>query len=275
MKGLHRAVKMGVENRRETDVLLERGRDLASQMVLLEERFEAVEKRLLAEQKKLKEVQREAEKSRSELTAKLQRQIASQFRAEEECKRLESENKRLCSQLLVSDESLTAAQSAHSALERRLVETTSRLHQLESIITVHQPHDPARDVESALRRLEEAEKEKAEMRETLKRRELEHKNVESQLLMQIESLNDGLATSQEQCNQLSSLSSRLQTEIFEMRHSSSDSSSATHQNDILNQRLLSHYRYLVTLTEDDDNEDQQAAAAAGDSDNESDSEAWK
>lgn len=268
-KGLKRAVKMGIEGRRELEAQLERGRDLTSQIVLLEERFEAMEKKSMSEQRKFKEAQREAEKQRIELAVKLQHQVAANQRLDEDQKRSEAEIRRLSSQLLVSEEALKVTQSEKASLEQKLTSFASRIAQLDSIA----PHQPSghhlKDLDNALKRIAELENEKTQWSESLESCRVESKAAEAVLLAQIESLNEGLATSQEQCTQLSLLSSRLQTEIFEQSHTSD--SNAAHQNDILNQRLLSHYRYLITLTE----EEEEGGRIVDSSDGDSDSEAWK
>ena len=250
-----------METRREMESIAERVRDLTSQMVLLEEKHEEQGKKWAAEQKKAKEVQRENDQKRSDLQAKLEKSSEAHRRAEEERKRLETEIKRLTLLAHTANEATQQTQAAHKMLEQKYAEATSRLS------TFEKEHGSSsstnnKELQLARKRIADLEAENRLLSERLQEQHVSATSTEAQLQMEVRSLEDGLRALQEQYNQLSSQASRLHAENLEL---SSRGDVGADQNDMLNQRLLSHYRYLVNLTEDQDSNQEDPV---------SDSEAW-
>jgi chromosome segregation ATPase len=238
-------VKKNLETQGEMETVLERLRDMTSQMVLLEERHEEEKKKTASEQKKMKELQRESEQKRADLQSKLDRSSEAHRRSEDDRKKLEAEIKRISLLFHTSQESAQQLQATHKVLEQKFLEASSRLS------TIEKEHGSqcmakSNELQYALKRISDLELENRRLSQRLDQQHLAATATEAQLQLEVQSLEDGLRALQEQYNQLSSQASRLHAENREL----SARDGGADQNDILNQRLLSHYRYLVNLTED-------------------------
>lgn len=252
--GLQTSVKKGLDTRLELESVLERSRDLASQIVLLEEQRLEDKRKLAAATKSHKDLKRETDIEIGSLKAKLGPLSAALATSADKITTLSSEIKRLTTVSQVSSEKVGTLVESKSQLELAVTTRDSRIATLES--SLKSSESAKSELQASKKRIEELEEENRRLKENAARSSA----VEEELQAGLKSLTEAYVLLQEQHNQLSGTASRLQADNFELRNASSGSD----QNDILNQRLLSHYRYLVQLTEDQESDE------GG-----SDSEAWK
>lgn len=175
-------------------------------------------------------------------------------KSEKENIALKADHKRMEMSTQANAEQNGSLQSSNTKLEQSVVQLTSRISQLD--IALKASSTSQDQLTSLTSRNAGLEAENRRLTEHI----ASSLATEADLRSQIQSLSDAFESLQEQHNQLSGTASRLQADNFELRNADS----GYDQNDVLNQRLLSHYRYLVQLTEDQDSEE------GG-----SDSEAWK
>ena len=223
-------------------------------MVLLEEQQAEDRKKLASATKLSKDLRREKDAKIGTLESRIEQLTDTLSKSDNEKSALVADNKRLKSLTASSSEQINALQQTNVKLEQSISHLTSRISQLEALAGSTIVHKE--QLQASLKRIDDLEAENRRLKENLSA----GLTKEEQLTLQIQSLNDSFASLQEQFNQLSSTASRLQADNMELRHAGSGSD----QNDVLNQRLLSHYRYLVQLTEDQESDE------GG-----SDSEAWK
>lgn len=244
---LRKAVIKGIEQKKELESVLSLNRDHTSQLLLLEEMHKEYEKHQASTLKLHKAQSRQNEDE----IEKLKRQLAS---ALGDVNRLDSDNKRIGAQLTKSNAELSTLQGVKSEMEQNLSVLVSKCANYET--SEHQRK--SKEMEKSETRISALEAENRTLNAKLKEIEMRAQEKEVQLQDQIQSLSEELCSLQAQYTTLSTQVSILQTENFDLRASTD---SPPDQNDILNQRLLSHYRYLVNLTEDSQNEE--AAASDG------------
>lgn len=228
---------------------------LAGEVVLQEENVNSLKKLLSIEQRKLKDMKRDSETKIALLETKLVQLSSALNDSESGAKAMREDKEKIDSRLSASIVRSESLQTTNSVLEKKVSSLLSRISELESSLQ-SASSDKDEHLQEALTRIKQLEEENKASNNNY------HLSAsrEKQLQLQVQSLTDGYVALQEEFNQLSTTASRLQTDNFELRHSTSSSD----QNDLLNQRLLSHYRYLVQLTEDQESD--------GDG---SDQEAWK
>lgn len=222
--------------------------------MLLEEQKTDDKRKLSAATKSNKDLKRETDAKIGTLEEKIAQLTESLAKSEQEKAVLSSHVKSLTTASQASSEKTSSLLDSKSQLEKTVLELSGRLRTLET--SLESSESAKYSLLTSQKRIEALEEENRLLKENAARSSA----IEEELQAGLKSLTDAYVLLQEQHNQLSGTASRLQADNFELRNATSSSD----QNDTLNQRLLSHYRYLVRLTEDQDSDE-----------GASDSEAWK
>lgn len=253
--GLKMAVKKANAAKHDLEAAHSRIRELTGQALLMEEQVEADKKKAAAEQKKSKDGLRELEKKLADALSRTS-QLSESLRIKNEAlQNADVEYKKLSGQF----QTMRSKQEEKAHVERKLQETIAQLeNENQALRTKLQNQE--KSFADRLSALEEENKHLA----TLVQQEKES-SAKDQLTEQLQALSESYLALQTEYVTLSGQASKLQAENFDLktRASSSSPTGTADQNDMLNQRLLSHYRYLLTITDDQsENDDQNNAADA-------------
>lgn len=252
--GLKLAVKKNKQASQDIEAVNARIRELTGHILVLEEKFEDEKKKSAIDGKKKKDALQEAEKKLKDASSTAAALTEAKRTADEAKKQADAEHKRTTQLQTI----LRGVQQEQALTLDQLKAANARIAQLEDQNANLQAALTAQE-HSYQAKLSTLEAENEQWRKT--QREASN-TPEAQLNEQLQALSDSYVALQTEYLALSGQASKLQAENFELKQASS--SSATDQNDMLNQRLLSHYRYLVTLTEDQDSPTDPANASTDD-----------